>query len=107
MLIVFDYNVHNSYVQKVFVMHNQTIAMERINLRASAQAKQVIEQAAQLIGTNLSAFMLNQSYEAALRIINQHQVWLLANADRDALLDALDNPQEPTQALRDLMALSK
>ena len=51
--------------------------------------------------------MLNQSYEAALRIINQHQSVATANADRDALLDALDNPQEPTQALRDLMALSK
>ena len=88
-------------------MHNQPISMERINLRASAQAKQVIEQAAQLIGTNLSAFMLNQSYEAALRIINQHQMWLLANADRDTLLEALDNPNEPTSALRDLMALSK
>ena len=41
MLIVFDYNVHNIYVQKVFVMHKiKAIAMERINLRASAQTKQ-------------------------------------------------------------------
>lgn len=51
--------------------------------------------------------MLNQSYEAAIRIINQHQVWLLGNADRDALLNALETPQEPSQALRDLMALAK
>lgn len=87
-------------------MSSQT-AGERINLRASAEAKQIIEQAAQLIGTNLSAFMLNQSYEAALRIISQHQVLVLSNADRDAILDALDNPREPSQALRELMALSK
>ena len=52
-------------------MHSHAIAAERINLRASAEAKQIIEQAAQLVGTNLSAFMLNQSYEAALRIIQQ------------------------------------
>lgn len=88
-------------------MHSQPISVERINLRASVEAKQIIEQAAQLIGTNLSAFMLNQSYEAAIRIINQHQVWLLGNADRDALLNALENPREPSQSLRDLMALAK
>jgi uncharacterized protein (DUF1778 family) len=88
-------------------MHSQPISVERINLRASVEAKKIIEQAAQLIGTNLSAFMLNQSYEAAIRIINQHQVWVLANADRDALLNALENPREPSQALRDLMALAK
>ena len=88
-------------------MHSQPISVERINLRASVEAKKIIEQAAQLIGTNLSAFMLNQSYEAAIRIINQHQVWLLGNADRDALLNALENPREPRQALRDLMALAK
>ncbi len=88
-------------------MHSQPISVERINLRASVEAKKIIEQAAQLIGTNLSAFMLNQSYEAAIRIINQHQVWLLGNADRDALLNALETPQEPSQALRDLMALAK
>ena len=88
-------------------MHSQSVSVERINLRASVEAKKIIEQAAQLIGTNLSAFMLNQSYEAAIRIINQHQVWLLGNADRDALLNALETPQEPSQALRDLMALAK
>ena len=88
-------------------MHSQPVSVERINLRASVEAKKIIEQAAQLIGTNLSAFMLNQSYEAAIRIINQHQVWLLGNADRDALLNALETPQEPSQALRDLMALAK
>ena len=88
-------------------MHSQPISVERINLRASVEAKKIIEQASQLIGTNLSAFMLNQSYEAAIRIINQHQVWLLGNADRDALLNALETPQEPSQALRDLMALAK
>jgi len=88
-------------------MQSQPISVERINLRASVEAKQIIEQAAQLIGTNLSAFMLNQSYEAAIRIINQHQAWVLGNADRDALLNALENPREPSQPLRDLMALAK
>lgn len=88
-------------------MHNHIVAAERINLRASAEAKQIIEQAAQLIGTNLSAFMLNQSYEAALRIIQQHRVIMLSNADRDTIMSALDNPQEPTHELRELMALAR
>ncbi|MDO8331750.1 MAG: DUF1778 domain-containing protein [Fluviicoccus sp.] len=88
-------------------MPSHAVSAERINLRASAEAKQVIEQAAQLIGTNLSAFMLNQSYEAALRIIQQHSVIMLSNADRDAIMHALNNPQEPTRELRELMALAR
>lgn len=82
-------------------------AAERINLRASAEAKGVIEQAARLLGTNLSAFMLNQSYEAAVRIIQQHGTLVVGNADRDAILEALDKEPMPSAELRDLMALAK
>ena len=52
-------------------------AMERINLRATREAKQVIEQAAALTGTTVSAFMLQQSYEKALSLVLKRiQAWL-------------------------------
>jgi uncharacterized protein (DUF1778 family) len=76
---------------------------ERINLRASTEAKDVIERAATLLGTTVSAFILGQSYEAAKRVLSEHEVITLSNADRDQLLDLLDNPPAPTQDLRELM----
>lgn len=77
--------------------------IERINLRASAEAKDIIERAADLLGTTVSAFMLGQSYEAAKRVLAEHEVLTLTNADRDQLLKLLDKPQAPKKALRDLM----
>ena len=42
----------------------------RINLRTSAEAKELIERAAALIGTTVSSFMLQNAFEAARRIVS-------------------------------------
>lgn len=84
-----------------------TSAIERINLRATPEAKRVIEQAARMMGTTVSAFLLGHGYEAALRIVGEQQALVLGNADRDSLLAALDHPSEPAPALRDLMKLAQ
>ena len=41
----------------------------RINLRASPEAKALIERAAALLGTTVSAFMLQHAYEAARQVV--------------------------------------
>jgi uncharacterized protein (DUF1778 family) len=51
----------------------QTIAAERIHLRASFEAKQTIEQAAALSGISVSAFVLEHAYQAARRVILEQQ----------------------------------
>jgi uncharacterized protein (DUF1778 family) len=78
----------------------------RINLRTSPQAKALIERAAALMGTTVSSFMLQNAYEAASRLVTQQDVLMLSDRDRDAFLEALAHPAEPTQALIDLMHLS-
>ena len=75
----------------------------RINLRASPEAKALIERAAAIMGSTVSSFMLQNAYEAARRLIAQQEVLTLSDRDRDAFLNALENPPEPTQALVDLM----
>lgn len=75
----------------------------RINLRTSPQAKALIERAAAIMGSTVSGFMLQNAYEAALRLVAQQDVITLSDRDRDAFLKALENPPEPTQALIDLM----
>lgn len=77
----------------------------RINLRTSPEAKALIERAAAIMGSTVSSFMLQNAYEAASRLVAQQEVITLSDRDRDAFLDALENPPEPTQALIDLMRL--
>ncbi len=75
----------------------------RINLRTSPEAKALIERAAAIMGSTVSSFMLQNAYEAARRLVAQQEVLTLSDRDRDAFLNALENPPEPTQALVDLM----
>ena len=79
-------------------------AMERINLRATREAKQVIEQAAALTGTTVSAFMLQQSYEKALSLIAQQQMIRLSAKDWEMLNERLENPSPANEELKVLMA---
>ncbi|MBC7719523.1 MAG: DUF1778 domain-containing protein [Chitinophagaceae bacterium] len=75
----------------------------RINLRVSPSAKALIERAAAIMGSTVSGFMLQNIYETASKVVAQYETMTLSNRDRDAFLNALDNPAEPTQALIDLM----
>ena len=75
----------------------------RINLRTSPEAKALIERAAAIMGSTVSSFMLQNAYEAALRLVAQQDTITLSDRDRDAFLSALQNPPEPTQALIDLV----
>lgn len=77
----------------------------RINLRTSPEAKALIERAAALMGSTVSGFMLQNAYEAALRLVAQQDVLTLSDRDRDAFLNALEHSPEPIQALIDLMRL--
>lgn len=77
----------------------------RINLRTSPEAKALIERAAAIMGSTVSSFMLQNAYEAALRLVAQQDAITLSDRDRDAFLNALENPPKPTQALIDLLRL--
>ena len=77
----------------------------RINLRTSPEAKALIERAASIMGSTVSSFMLQNAYEAARRLVAEQEMLTLSDRDRDAFLNALENPPEPTQALIDLIRL--
>ena len=75
----------------------------RINLRTSPEAKALIERAAAIMGSTVSSFMMQNAYEAALRLVAQQDAITLSDRDRDAFLQALEHPPKPNQALIDLM----
>jgi uncharacterized protein (DUF1778 family) len=68
---------------------------ERMELRLAPSAKEVIQRA--MSASGLAAGDL--AYEGARRVLEEHERMVLTGADRDAFLDALLNPPEPTEAL--------
>ena len=76
----------------------------RINLRASPEAKALIERAAALMGTTVSAFMLQNAYDAARRVVAESDTLTLSQKAFDEFVAACEKPAKPTKALRDLMA---
>ena len=74
---------------------DREIKRERIELRVGASAKELIQRA--MAVTGLTAGDL--AYEGARRVLDEHERMILAGADRDAFLDALMNPPEPSEKL--------
>lgn len=76
----------------------------RINLRASPEAKALIERAAALLGTTVSAFMLQHAYEAARQVVAANDSLILSQQAFEAFVAAGENPPEPNAELRRLLA---
>lgn len=75
----------------------------RFDLRATADQKSAIEQAALIRQTSASNFILDTAYEAAQRVIREQSNIILSNADWQTFCEALDNPPKPSPELRRLM----
>ncbi len=76
----------------------------RINLRTSPEAKALIERAAALLGTTVSAFMLQHAYEAARQVVAANDTLILSQQAFAAFVAACENPPEPNADLRRLLA---
>jgi thioesterase domain-containing protein/uncharacterized protein (DUF1778 family) len=68
---------------------------ERIELRVASSAKLVIQRAMAVSGLTAG----DLAYEGARRVLADHERMVLAGADRDAFLEAVLNPPEPTDKL--------
>jgi uncharacterized protein (DUF1778 family) len=79
-------------------------ATERMHFRAKPHIKRAIQTAAALNGVDDSVFTMSAAYDAALETIARHQRTLLHPDDYEVFFNALDNPPEPTPALREAFA---
>jgi uncharacterized protein (DUF1778 family) len=73
---------------------------QRIDARLPAETKQFIERAAGISGVTVSDFVISKAFDAAERIIREHDVWVLNRQDSQAFVDALLSPPEPNDALK-------
>lgn len=76
----------------------------RINLRTSAEAKAMIEDAAALMGTTVSTFILQNAYEAARRVVSDYDTLMLTQRDFEEFAYSMEKPPKPKAALCKLMA---
>jgi uncharacterized protein (DUF1778 family) len=76
--------------------------LKRIDLRISQEVKTLIERAALLKHTTISAYLLDSALIRAREEIDSLERIRLQDAEWDAFYSALENPPEPNQALKDL-----
>ena len=81
------------------------LATERINIRSTVDAKNVIEQAANLLGLSVSSFMLQSSFERAKELLKSNYELKVNNADRDMLMNILENPRPANDEMKKSMSL--
>ena len=75
-----------------------------IQIRASAEAKAILNRAAQLRGQKLSEFMLDSSRREAEEAILDQRLFFLDDKAHEAFVAMLDAPPKPNAALKKLMA---
>ena len=73
---------------------------ERLEIRTSAQERLQFEEAALLVGMNISEFLRRTALEKSVEIIRKNTSIILSNVDRDAFLQALENPPKPNRKLK-------
>ena len=77
----------------------------RMEQRTKPHVKAQIQQAAALLGIDETTFVIDAALEQARITIADHERTALSGEDRDVILAALDTPAEPTNSLRQAMAL--
>ncbi len=85
----------------------QEAKRERVQVRIDAKAKRMLERAAALANTTVSAFVVNSALDAASRLVRERQQIVLGERDWDVFFDALVNPAKPNAALRKAFAAHK
>ena len=81
-------------------MRRTSVKRDRMHLRLDAKTKRKLERAAAYEETSISDFVLANAVAAAERVIDSHEKITLQTKDWDAIYDALINPPEPNEKLK-------
>ena len=74
-----------------------------INLRIEAQTRQLIDDAAAVLGKTRTEFMIESARMLAIDVLLDQRLFVLDPARFDAFVHALDNPPAPGPKLRALL----
>jgi uncharacterized protein (DUF1778 family) len=88
------------------VAHDRALVSEpkgTINLRIEAQTRQLIDDAAAVLGKTRTEFMIDSARAQAIDVLLDQRLFVLDDARYAAFVDALDNPPAPGPRLRALL----
>ena len=74
-----------------------------INLRIEASTRQLIDDAAAILGKTRTEFMVESARQQAIDVLLDQRLFVLQPERYDAFLRALDNPPAPGAKLRSLL----
>ncbi|WP_353205642.1 DUF1778 domain-containing protein [Sphingomonas sp.] len=74
-----------------------------INLRIEAQTRQLIDDAAAVLGKTRTEFMIDSARALAIDVLLDQRLFVLDAGRYDAFVHALDNPPAPGPKLRALL----
>lgn len=72
----------------------------RLEARVPSEQKALFQRAAALAGRTLSEFVIDSTQEAAVKIIQEHELIRLSREEQIAFVTALLTPSEPGARLR-------
>ncbi|BCM26196.1 type II toxin-antitoxin system TacA family antitoxin [Methyloradius palustris] len=84
-----------------------TSRMTRIGLKTTASVKDLIETAAAIKGVTVTDFILEAVIEKSGLVLQEHHTITLSREGQLALVKILGENTEPTQYMKDLMALPR
>jgi len=84
-----------------------SVTNEQILTPLSNQIREVLQQAADLVGITLNQFMIQASLEKAQTIIEHEQIVHLSRQDAEVFFKALDNPPPANDKLVEAVTLYK
>ena len=74
-----------------------------INLRIEAITRQLIDDAAAILGKTRTEFMIESARRQAIDVVLDQRLFVLDSERYDAFMHALDNPPAPGPKLRSLL----
>jgi uncharacterized protein (DUF1778 family) len=78
-------------------------AKASINLRIEANTRQLIDEAAAILGKTRTEFMVESARREAIDVLLDQRLFSLDSERYDAFVQALDNPPAPGPKLRSLL----
>lgn len=87
------------YKIKEQTMSSKTTALDRIDLRLGSDDKGMLQLAASYEGVSLAAFIRKAALEVARSVVERNERLTLSREDARKIIEALDQPFAPNQAL--------
>jgi uncharacterized protein (DUF1778 family) len=96
---------HDDDAATVAVAERPTAADPKgsINLRIEANTRQLIDEAAAILGKSRTEFMVASARRQAIDVLLDQRLFVLDSKRYDAFMHALDNPPAPGPKLRTLL----